>query len=216
MTAVRWEGASLGYGGRPVLSGVELDIPVGGFTLLQGGNGAGKTTLVRSLRERQLLLSGDIFLDPRLRGRMAYLPQERALRTELPLTVGELLFMGTRRSHGSFRGLFRRHDDRTGPLLERLGLTRFRDTLLRECSGGTLKKALLGRVLIGDPELLILDEPFAEVDRESADAIRDLLVEENRQRGVTVIVVSHLFRAIGEVPLVVYTVREGGVVHGLV
>lgn len=97
------------------------------------------------------------------------------------------------------------------PILDRLGLLPFRNTLLRECSGGTLKKALLGRVLAGAPKMLLLDEPFAEVDRETADNIRQLLLEENRDRGVAIVVVSHQYRQFDGVPLQVYRVSNGEV-----
>lgn len=167
-------GLSVRRGGRLVLDGVDLRLESGERLALAGANGAGKTTLLRALAG--LLPPGRT--QPR---RLGYLPQ--GARCAWGLTVAEVVALG-RLAHG---------DRAPAPVAHALalcGLEALREARIDRISGGQARRAMLARVLAGEPEVLLLDEPTADLDPAAAHEIMALLHRLTRA-GRTAVVVLH-------------------------
>jgi ABC-2 type transport system ATP-binding protein len=171
------------------LDGVDLDVQPGVLTGLLGPNGAGKTTLMRLLLGILDPLAGSIERAGRAvtaadRRRWGYMPQERALYPAMP--VGEQLIY-----FGRVHGLARDEAARAGRVLaERLGLADRWDDRADKLSGGLQQRLQLATTLLGEPEVIILDEPFAGLDPLAVVELADVL-QGAVAAGATVLFSSH-------------------------
>lgn len=205
-----------GYGSAPVLRGVSLEIPRGQFAGLVGPSGAGKTSLLKALLGGLPQTSGEVLVDGQPvtpgtppRG-VGYVPQIQTVDWSFPVTVEDVVLMGRTRRMGPLP--WPSHADRAAvdTTLQRLGLGGLRRRHIRELSGGQQQRVFLARALIGEPDLLILDEPTASVDVKTRDDILHLLAELNRQ-GITIILTTHELNAVAaHLPYVVCV--NGGIV----
>ncbi len=176
MSGIGLDAAVVRLGGRAVLHDLAFAAAPGTLTALCGPNGAGKSTLLRSLAG--LVPGGPAAPDPR---RVAYLPQ--GARSAWGLTIGEVAALG-RIPH---------RDAAAAPVeaaLRACGIVHLRNHRIDRVSGGEARRAMLARVLAGAPEVLLLDEPTADLDPAAAFAAMKLLRATARQ-GRTVVAVLH-------------------------
>lgn len=184
---------SFSFDGTPVLSNVELEIQPRDFTLIVGPNGGGKTTLVKivlGLLEPQKGTVKVFGTGPKdARRRIGYMPQHVQFDPHFPVTVGEIVSMG-RLGHGSSIGPFRRGDRQAvDQVLEITGCAALKNRPFVSLSGGQRQLCLIARALACGPDMLILDEPTANLDPMVQDTFTDLLHRLNQE--LTVILVSH-------------------------
>jgi ABC-type Mn2+/Zn2+ transport system ATPase subunit len=192
---VRFEHVSCGYDGAPVLRDVDLTIGRGAFVGIVGPSGAGKTTLLRAIVGVVPRVEGRITVDDRVVGRGAtigvgWVPQLETVDWNFPATVREVVLMGRwaeRRWQAWASAGDRRRVDQ---LLERLGIGGLASRHIRELSGGQQQRVFLGRALIADPALLLLDEPTSGVDLKTRDDILHLLADLNGD-GITIVLTTH-------------------------
>jgi zinc transport system ATP-binding protein len=210
--------AVVAYGGRPVLRGVDVRVQAGEVVALLGANGSGKSTLVRACVGLVPLVSGQVrlFGTPleRFRAwrRLGYVPQRITAASGVPATVREVVSAG-RLSGGSWW----RPPTRTDRLavdraLDTVGLGDRRRDGVQSLSGGQQQRVLIARALAADPELLILDEPMAGVDRASQEAFARTLSELAGQ-GRTVLLVAHELGPLEPLIHRAVVLRMGRVVH---
>jgi zinc transport system ATP-binding protein len=194
--AVEAQGLSFGYGGVPVVDGVDLTVDPGQFVALTGPNGSGKTTLLKlivgllSPTRGEVRIFGRQAADPEARRMIGYAPQGSPTRMVLPVSVDELVAAGTVAGRSLLGRPGTSDRDSVREALESVGLTDLAGECVFELSGGQQQRAVLARALVGDRALLILDEPTTGIDRE----FRPRLVADLRRRadeGTTVVVVSH-------------------------
>jgi ABC-type Mn2+/Zn2+ transport system ATPase subunit len=194
--AVEARGVRGGYGGTPVLDGLDLRVEAGQFVVLTGPNGSGKSTLIKLLVG---LLSPDVG-EVRILGEAAdrrgaqrkvgYAPQSSPGRMVLPVSVLEVVEAGVTPS-GSL--LSRPGDGERREIvtaLESVGLGELADECVFELSGGQQQRAVIARALVGNKPVLILDEPTTGID----PGFRPRMVEDLRKRadtGTAIVVVSH-------------------------
>lgn len=214
--SVVMQNVSGGYGDRDVLRDVTMRIPRGQFAGLVGPSGAGKTSLLKAMLGSLPRISGEItvFGKPITPGGkppgVGYVPQIETVDWTFPVTVEDVVLMGRVQRMGIFPWPSRADRRATNETLERLGLGGLRSRHIRELSGGQQQRVFLARALIGEPELLILDEPTASVDVKTRDDILHLLAELNRQ-GITIVMTTHELNAVAaHLPLVVCV--NGGIV----
>jgi ABC-2 type transport system ATP-binding protein len=174
-------------GATTVLESLNLTIRRGIITGLLGPSGCGKTTLMRCLVGAQMTDSGTVTVlgraagDKVLRNRVGYATQAASIYTDI--TVVENLRY--------FAALFEVKRDTVNRVLSQVGLTRQRNYLARDLSGGQRSRLSLGCALIGDPDVLILDEPTAGVDPVLRNQIWDMFAK-LRDAGKTIVVSSHI------------------------
>ncbi|MEW6073672.1 MAG: ATP-binding cassette domain-containing protein [Planctomycetota bacterium] len=182
--------AAFGYGGRPVISGVDLEITAAAFLGVVGPNGAGKTTLMRGLLGLLPPLQGTV---ERSTSSLGYVPQREGLDPVYPLSVQEVVRMGAY-ARLSRWGRVRPADGALAlECLDRVGLADRRRLRFSRLSGGQRQRVLIARALLTRPEVLFLDEPTSGVDLPTQEAILDLLRDLNRREGLAVLLVSHQF-----------------------
>ncbi len=205
------EGVDLGYGGEPVLRGVDLVVATGDFLGILGPNGAGKTTLFRGLLGLVPPLAGRVHRAPVPIG---YVPQRESLDAIFPVTVEEVVHMG---AYGRLRGLRRlgrEERELARRCLQRVGLVERARQPFSALSGGQRQRALIARALMEQPRLLLLDEPTSGVDRDAEQRILDLLRELHADGGLAVLLVSHDLALVRSVVDEVLWVADGRVRRG--
>ncbi len=177
------------YDGRAVVNRVSFDVNPGEIFALLGPNGAGKTTLIRMITDILRPDSGTIMLDGHSvstgpRERIAYLPEERGLYRKVKV-IEALAY------YGELKGMSR-GDAATAAsrLLERVELKEWADKQVQSLSKGMQQKVQLCTALIGEPRLLILDEPFSGLDPLNVQLFEDVLAE-RRAAGTTVLLSTH-------------------------
>ncbi len=194
--AVEVRGLYVNFNGVEALRGVDMRIPQGQLVALIGPNGSGKTTLLRCLLGLQKFSRGEIriFGENDLRQvlpRIGYVPQRLALERSFILSVREFLALRRRETRHWFWRSSAEIDAKISPRLPNMGLQDLLDRPLAQLSGGQLQRVLIAFALLRDPELLLLDEPTAGVDMPGEKTFYDLIAEIQRQRKLTVILVSH-------------------------
>ncbi|HET7457423.1 MAG TPA: metal ABC transporter ATP-binding protein [Gemmatimonadaceae bacterium] len=208
MTAlVTFDRATLGYGRRAVLSDLTFDIPPGDFLGLVGPNGAGKTTVLRALLGTLEPISGTVTRDPGLR--FGYVPQRDQVDYNFPLTVMDVVLMGRYDRIGLWRRPGAADRKRAMDALEHVGIPNLASNQLTALSGGQKQRTLIARALVGEPNVLVLDEPTNGMDLVSTTQILGLVRELHERDGLTVLMVSHALNEVAN-----YVERIALVVNG--
>ncbi|MFD1858919.1 metal ABC transporter ATP-binding protein [Aeromicrobium camelliae] len=161
------------YPNRPVLQGVELSVRAGEVTALRGDNGAGKSTLLDIVCGVRRPHRGTVELP----GRIAYVPQRTDLDSRLPVTVRDVVTMGTWSDRGWWRPLRRSDRFAVQAAMERVGIDHLASRRLDELSGGQVQRTLMARALTTGAPVIVLDEPTTGLDREVRRVVADLLAE---------------------------------------
>ena len=192
---VRFEGVTCGYDKEPVLRDVDLSIERGSFVGIVGPSGAGKTTLLRAMVGVVPKMHGAVTINGRLVGagarpNVGWVPQLETVDWNFPATVHEVVLMG-RWSNRPWLP-WASHADRrlVDDLLDRLGIAGLGDRHIRSLSGGQQQRVFLARAMVGEPDLLLLDEPTSGVDIKTRDDILHLLADLNRD-GMTIVLTTH-------------------------
>jgi ABC-type multidrug transport system ATPase subunit len=168
------------FGDKRVLRGVDLELPRGGFALVTGPNGSGKTTLLRICAGLAQPSEGELHVEAP-RERIGFLAHE-------PLVYRELTGLENLELYGKLYRVAERRE-RIGMLLERFGLWEARHERVSAYSRGMTQRLALCRVLLHDPDLLVLDEPYTALDVQGAELLDAQLQELQGER--TFLVSTH-------------------------
>ena len=183
----------------PAIHDIDLEILKGEFVALIGPNGVGKTTLLETTCGLLEHTSGEVRVfgleirkhGHRIRQRIGYIPQEIAFDELTPFSVRDVILMGRFGQIGLLR--------RPGPpdhhaveqALELVGLEDLAHRPIGKLSGGQQQKAMLARALAKEPELLLLDEPFANLDFVAREEISSLIARLHEELELTTLIVLH-------------------------
>ena len=180
-------GVAAGYGGTPVLRGVDLAVSARQFTGIVGPSGSGKTTLLRVLLGTVSPIAGTV---ARRRGlRVGYVPQVEAVNWSFPVTVAECVLMArTQGRRLPWRS--RAEQAEVSDVLGRLGIEALARRHIRELSGGQQQRVFIARALLGKPELLLMDEPTSGVDVRTRHEVLHLLDDLHRD-GLAIVLTTH-------------------------
>ncbi|GAA1851345.1 metal ABC transporter ATP-binding protein [Microbacterium koreense] len=197
--AITVENVSVRYGTVHALEDVSIAVSTGQVTGLIGTNGSGKSTLFKSILglvrpdHGRVILAGAEPRAARRRGTLGYVPQSDDIDTAFPVSVRDVVMMGrvpyqgfTRRPRGADR-------DAVAEALARVDLAELSERQIGQLSGGQRKRAFVARALAQDASILLLDEPFAGVDKRSEAMIVSVLKDLARE-GRTVLVSTHDLR----------------------
>jgi zinc/manganese transport system ATP-binding protein len=180
----------LGWRDRVAVRDVSGAFPRGSLTAIVGPNGAGKSTLIKGIMGLVSPLRGKIRVAGDAATQMACLPQLGELDRSFPITTYDLVAMGAWRRTGSWKGFNDADHERIQAALDVVGLADFGPRIIGTLSGGQLQRALFARLMLHDAGTLLLDEPFAAVDRHTTDDLMRLL-ENWHEDGKTIIAVLH-------------------------
>jgi iron complex transport system ATP-binding protein len=196
-TAVAIHSLTYAYGTLPVLNEVSFEIPTEDFFIIIGPNGSGKTTLLKAMvgllsaRGEIRLLGHPLkrYARRELARRLAFVPQ--LITEELPFTVQEVVLMG-RTPHMGLLGLEGPEDmAQARAAMTFTGVDHLARRKLHALSGGERQRVFIARAICQEPEIILLDEPTAALDLAHQARLMDLMERLKREKGVTVVMVSH-------------------------
>ena len=177
-TLVHGQGIFVRHGRRTVLQNVDIQVSRGEIVTLIGPNGSGKTTLVRSLLELEKTEAGRVYRTAEIT--IGYMPQQLIVDRTLPLDVRRFLEMSGETD-----------PERLEKILLDVGAKDILRQKIRMLSGGEMKRVLLARALLRQPDLLVLDEPTANVDIHGQVEFYDLIQRIRDERECGILLVSH-------------------------
>ena len=185
---------TVSYHKRPVLYGIDLQIPPGQLVGIVGPNGAGKSTLIKAVMGVVPAVSGwiKIFGQPFKKAltRVGYVPQRESVDWDFPVNVMDVVLMGR---YGHLRLMqrpTRKDREIARECLEKVHMLPYADRQIANLSGGQQQRVFLARALAQESDLYLMDEPFAGVDAATEASIISLL-QELKSRGKTILVVHH-------------------------
>lgn len=184
---------SASYDDKTVLSHINLTVYEQDFLGVIGPNGGGKTTLVKSILGLHQPNKGQISFfkegkeTPEIN--MGYLPQYNSIDKKFPISVYEVVLSGLSKQKSLFKRYSKEQHEQVREIIVRMGLEGCENRAIGQLSGGQLQRAMLGRALVSNPEVVILDEPNTYIDKRFEAKLYELLEEINRERAI--ILVSH-------------------------
>ncbi len=185
---------TVAYYKKPVLYGIDLEVPPGRLVGIVGPNGAGKSTLIKAIMGVVPAASGwiKIFGQPFKESltRVGYVPQRESVDWDFPVNVMDVVLMGRYGHLGLIRRPTRRDREIARECLEKVHMLPYADRQIANLSGGQQQRVFLARALAQESDLYLMDEPFAGVDAATESAIVELL-QELKARGKTILVVHH-------------------------
>ncbi len=185
-TSVYTKSLAATYGGSPALEDVTFSVGPGTTVGVIGPNGCGKTTLFKVLLGSLEPLDGNY----RTVGRVAYVPQHDSSRHDFPVSALDVALMGCYRSVPWWKSLKGEPRARAVSALERLGLGDALNDQYGTLSGGQRQRVLIARALVREADVLLLDEPFSNIDPASVETILGL-IDTLRREGRTVMITTH-------------------------
>lgn len=184
---------SAGYDGRTVLRDVNLTVYQRDFLGIIGPNGGGKTTLIKCILGLLKPTGGEVIFHSSRPANsqftMGYLPQYNTIDRKFPITVEEVILSGLSSKKSLTSRFSAKLREKAHEVIARMGLDGLEKRAIGALSGGQLQRALLGRAIISDPEVVILDEPSTYIDKRFEARLYELLAEINKD--CAIILVSH-------------------------
>ncbi len=198
MPDIVFEDVSFAYDQIPVLKNVSFQIETGEYIGVIGPNGGGKTTALKLMLGFLSPQKGSILILGKSPGKMCprvgYVPQINAYDKQFPISVLEVVLTGSLFKVGFWGTIPAEEKRRAHDLLAEVGLQGFEERPFGSLSGGQAQKALIARALMCDPQILLLDEPTANIDTRSEAAIFAYLQKLKGEK--TILIVMHNFDAI--------------------
>lgn len=210
--------ADIGYDGRAVVHGLDLTVRAGEVVGILGSNGSGKSTTIRGLLGLATVLRGEVLLFGHRREdfgdwrRVGYVPQRQTVAGGIPSTVTEVVLSGRLTQVRPWRRLGPPDRRAAAEAIEAVGLADHARTPMANLSGGQQRRVLIARALATAPDLLVLDEPTAGVDRANQEALAETLAA-LAERGTTLVLITHELGPVEPLMTRVVVMRDGLVAY---
>lgn len=182
---------TLAYEGRAVISDLSFEIYSGDYLCIIGENGSGKTTLMNALLGLKKPLRGELIFNGLVPSEIGVLPQKTPVQNDFPAHVSEIVLSGFVGKKRGFAFYTKKDKQIAFENMEKLGITSLSKHSFRELSGGQQQRVLLARALCAAEKLIVLDEPAASLDPKAAFDMYKLISDMNREKNMTVVMVSH-------------------------
>lgn len=185
---------TVGYEDKPhVLKNVSLDVFQNDFLGIIGPNGGGKTTLLKTILGLVKPISGDItfFKNDKKTNKIniGYLPQINQIDKKFPISVYDVILSGLTVNNSFLSRYTKSQKEQVEAIATQMGVENLMDRPIGALSGGQLQRTLLGRAIIDNPDMLVLDEPNSYVDKRFETSFYKILEEINKNTAI--ILVSH-------------------------
>ncbi|WP_375499142.1 metal ABC transporter ATP-binding protein [uncultured Jatrophihabitans sp.] len=192
---VRLRGASVRFGARTLWGDLDLDVAAGEFVAVLGPNGSGKTTLLKVLLGLQGLAAGSVEVCGRVPHRgsdlVGYIPQQKAFDRDVPMRGRDLVRLGRDGHRWGIGRADRATRDAVEHVIAEVGAQSYADAPLGTLSGGEQQRLRIAQALLGDPRLLLCDEPLLSLDLQRQHSTSALIDEQRRKTGTSVVFVTH-------------------------
>lgn len=189
---------SFSYDTQSILEKITLSIEKGDFAAIMGVNGAGKSTLLQLMlgllepNDGRIQILGQSIKHFKDWQKVGYLSQQASKKSQsFPATCEEIVSANLFSQIGFLRFPKKDHREKVKAALEAVGMEGYEKRLIGQLSGGQQQRIMLAHVLVSEPELIILDEPTTGIDQTAITEFYELLKELNRQRQVTIVMVTH-------------------------
>lgn len=187
----------VGYGGHPVLPPISFQLRPNEFWAIIGRNGSGKSTLLRTLLGLLPKVSGQLTYRQGLR--LGYVPQRNELDQSLPARVLDVVMEGVERQWSFLRPFHSRSEkERVEQALQETEILELAREPFAQLSEGQKQRVLLARALVGQPQVLILDEPTSAMDLVAERAVFELIEQVRQKHGLAILMVSHHLALVAE------------------
>jgi zinc transport system ATP-binding protein len=178
VSLIQVDNVSVRYGARTVLSHVTLTVSKGEIVTIVGPNGSGKTSLLRAIIGAVKPAEGRVALGPKVK--LGYVPQKLHIDETLPITVSRFLRLPGGVDKAEIKGA-----------LVQAGVPDLAEAQMSRLSGGQFQRVLLARALIGDPDVLLLDEATQGLDQRGSASFYQQIEQVRRETGCAVLMISH-------------------------
>jgi zinc/manganese transport system ATP-binding protein len=193
--AVKAGDLSAAYSARAVWSHATFEIPTGSFTAILGPNGGGKSTLIRMILGRLQPAQGqlEVLGRPPQRGNphIGYIPQRSAFDPELSIRGEDFVNLGVDGHRWGVRLPGGNASRLAKAAITAVGADTYAERALGRLSGGEQQRLQLAQALVGNPQLLLMDEPLSQLDVRNQRVIVQLISDLTRERGLTTLLIAH-------------------------
>ena len=193
---------TFGYDERPILKKINFDLNRGDFTGIIGPNGSGKSTFLKLLLGLLRPSGGSIYLfgmpiqDFRQWPNIGYVAQGNKLQNGVPASVYEAISANLYSQTGFLHMLSKQQKEKVQEVLKTVGLSDTIRSPVGNLSGGQQQRVHIARVLVNDPEVLLMDEPASGMDTSSENAMYELLHTLNKEKNISIVMVTHDLTAV--------------------
>jgi zinc transport system ATP-binding protein len=196
---------SFGYEGRGILNDTSLEIYSGDFMAIVGPNGSGKSTLMKICtglmkpRQGSVTLFGKEISKFKEWGRIGYIPQNAtSFNQGFPATVEEVVKSNLYSRIGLMGRINKEHIEKVHESLDLVGMLDFKDRMVGKLSGGQQQRVFIAKALVSSPEILFMDEPTSGIDASSEKDFYALMEELNKNKNITIVMVTHDIGAVSK------------------
>lgn len=209
---IKLDKLSLGFGENVVIRDASFSLEAGDFACIVGANGAGKSTLVKAILGLLQPRAGEIsYLNGLAQTQIGYLPQETRVDSNFPATVEEIVLSGCLGHMGWKPFYCHKEKQHVRRSLKTLSIEDLAKRRFVDLSGGQKQKVLLARSLSATTKMLILDEPSNNLDHKSRKEFYKTLKTLNREKGLTILMITHDLDADDLIGNKIVAIKEGKV-----
>ncbi|WP_306484074.1 metal ABC transporter ATP-binding protein [Anaerococcus sp.] len=218
MKAIAIKDLSFAYRKENVIKSCNLEVESGELVLIIGGNGSGKSTLVKLMLgelepdKGSIKILGKDIAKYKSYKKIGYVPQVNVVnKIAFPITCMELVALNLYEDFGFIKIPKKVHYDKARDILIKMGMEEFINTPVNELSGGLAQRAMIAKAMINMPELLILDEPTAGVDKENKEMFFKTLKKLQEDLGITIVMITHELKEMEDIQMTKtqYRMNEG-------
>lgn len=191
MSLIECKHLKVGYENRTAVDDVSFSINEGDYLCIVGENGSGKSTLMKSILGLIPIKSGEIIFNGLKQNQIGYLPQQTIVQRDFPASVFEVVLSGCLNRLGMKPFFTAKERKIAEGNIKLLNIEKIRKKAYCDLSGGQQQRVLLARALCATEKILLLDEPFTALDTVVSNELYGVIKMLNKERGITVVMISH-------------------------